>query len=925
MANRNQLMSIPLNGQLCLNKTKVDIEQFNGFNKINAPIYGGCLSPLYKKEVTPKGDYWDTDGNYYQAKADGLYKNGELVMEYTASDVTVEIIEEGVNEKILAIRGSRKIVLLKNVKYPGTQNPTVRFYENETEYYDVEYNEIEMLDFYIDRSGKMFYLVERTQYLYLYYVQYLNNEFTLSHTSIYIEVSVLESPFIKAYCYGDSSYSLVTVYAKSLESHDYGNTLASTDPSTTKLYYNVIVFNTNDESLRFKRNPTLTVYAESVTNIAVNPSCFVEEGIICLYPNTVSGDTKTFLGINTAASASASQNKVECFARSNYEIVDLGVNSKINDVTFTVNKNFFRILYSYKDGFNKVVQIIVDPRQTYGSQWKQQLNYFFMACGLTSNTKKENISPSSYPLGNMEVLINNNLPSNVSYKNKIYCDWFTIDSDFYITFDTNSLYFRDTKGTLYKYTVSSVTPKITEIIDDRFIITNTTDNYCYDIKTCDTKTPFSDYNGRLVRIHYFRETTACKDVILGASINPKYELTNDSVCSAIFPAIIYYGIDMNHFSFPKGVDVFYSVITENTVAKYQYTGTGLIDSSIVYQSRIPPVKYKEVLDDSTYPVSTNGSMQLNMNANSKYVQTYNNHDFVINGSTSYALNYYNGEVVLLYSMLSAIENLQNVFVLNTSAYGISKDKIFAMYYSDGVSTLGEVVANIKGLQYVGALPTRAIFYNPLDRCLYCFTGDAILSKYIECSDVSAVYNSWYNASSQTILFSSNAGLYVMSNDFIYNLDFRPENIFFLDGGKFVMNLNNDSEKSIFFAYEKLDSGYTTLNIQLETKYYGEGRNLPGVVDCWYIRFFNNGIKEGGTIKVRASALTDTGKVGEEKEIALLPSSWDKETDSYYLRFQPHLQKGIGVCLELDSPFAILDITCGYSGFDGAAQISHNNL
>ena len=71
MANKNNILSIPLNGELCLNKNKVDITQFTGWNRVNGPIYGGCLSPLYSMQKT-FADVWDRNGNYFNID------NGEI-------------------------------------------------------------------------------------------------------------------------------------------------------------------------------------------------------------------------------------------------------------------------------------------------------------------------------------------------------------------------------------------------------------------------------------------------------------------------------------------------------------------------------------------------------------------------------------------------------------------------------------------------------------------------------------------------------------------------------------------------------------------------------------------------------------------------------------------------------------------------------
>ena len=72
------LRFIPLQADLCLNKQKVDIEDFKGWQKCNAPVYGDCLSPLYKKENTHHDIYIGNDTYDF---SDGiLYKNGNAVL-----------------------------------------------------------------------------------------------------------------------------------------------------------------------------------------------------------------------------------------------------------------------------------------------------------------------------------------------------------------------------------------------------------------------------------------------------------------------------------------------------------------------------------------------------------------------------------------------------------------------------------------------------------------------------------------------------------------------------------------------------------------------------------------------------------------------------------------------------------------------------
>lgn len=75
---KGQLRLIPLQADLCLNKQKVDIEDFKGWQDCNAPVYGDCLSPLYKKN-NDHHDIFIGDDNY--DFTDGtLYKNGTAVL-----------------------------------------------------------------------------------------------------------------------------------------------------------------------------------------------------------------------------------------------------------------------------------------------------------------------------------------------------------------------------------------------------------------------------------------------------------------------------------------------------------------------------------------------------------------------------------------------------------------------------------------------------------------------------------------------------------------------------------------------------------------------------------------------------------------------------------------------------------------------------
>lgn len=93
MANsKSNIYPIQLQGaELCLNRYDAEIKQYRGFNKNNSPFVGGCLSNVFTKEEQISGGnadnvFIDDNGNVFNVDENGLYKNGEKIVDYTAGD-----------------------------------------------------------------------------------------------------------------------------------------------------------------------------------------------------------------------------------------------------------------------------------------------------------------------------------------------------------------------------------------------------------------------------------------------------------------------------------------------------------------------------------------------------------------------------------------------------------------------------------------------------------------------------------------------------------------------------------------------------------------------------------------------------------------------------------------------------------------------
>ena len=100
MANTKSTQhEVDLTSELNLNKFKVDIKNYNGFNSRNSPYYGGCLSPLYIKDegtVSENTQYYN--GHAYTVRPiedttqKGLYKDGTEIGRYARTGFVVQDI-----------------------------------------------------------------------------------------------------------------------------------------------------------------------------------------------------------------------------------------------------------------------------------------------------------------------------------------------------------------------------------------------------------------------------------------------------------------------------------------------------------------------------------------------------------------------------------------------------------------------------------------------------------------------------------------------------------------------------------------------------------------------------------------------------------------------------------------------------------------
>ena len=153
-------------------------------------------------------------------------------------------------------------------------------------------------------------------------------------------------------------------------------------------------------------------------------------------------------------------------------------------------------------------------------------------------------------------------------------------------------------------------------------------------------------------------------------------------------------------------------------------------------------------------------------------------------------------------------------------------------------------------------------------------------------------------------------MFVIPNDAV-----DPKDKLYLNTKGYITLFSSNESLIDYYNLWFINSGWENLPIKFSTIFYGRGSNLISITDTWYFRLFadkslyeNKNYPRTGEIKLSVDVLTDRGLSTESKTINIDEKDWDSLTDTVYLRYQPKLQRGVGISINVESPFAI-----GYLG------------
>lgn len=626
----------------------------------------------------------------------------------------------------------------------------------------------------------------------------------------------------------------------------------------------------------------------------------------------------------------------------------------------SIQDKYIRILYKFKKNLEteEIIYFGVDSSSIKTSLGKNITLYPGVQRGSDTNIQGGCLNKDGWRL-----LFNNNMLSNVgcyeqeNYIGTILADWLSIDTDFHTTFNSTKLYYRDNTNVIWCIEkVDSGEEWQYRVIENRYIVLNTTNYFnCYDTQTGLKRHWASDFNNRIMYGYGFTqyEVNATfrnlleSDLFRGFIItgqNANYERTKDTITSLELGAIYYERCLKDYISFIS-CDTPYGALEGIDY----YRGDGDSTSALYicsYQNGLKYIDTDLTNPNAVYPIAEGGNVRYNPNLFTRFISSYNNKDMVISDGVAYKLLYFNNVVpIMAYYLLDGVESLENAFVLQSTYYGVSKTRLYQMNYNNGVGV--EVVCDITNMEYLGALPTQALFWSAQNRAIYAFTGSCIMQLRQYANELENIYGKWYNPATQELFLDTNIGLLVFSDLGTYCLkgfnSKRIRDIFFFTD-YFIINLieqPTEQEPVIYSHYYSYNNktGYESNHVVFFTKYYGNA-HTPITVNNIYIRLYNQAEQNpAGFIAFKGHTITDIGmqtdlkvvNIGGQDDPEAEPpvvagEQWDNETGTILIKYTPQYNRGLAFALEVDTTFPIIDIKFDYVEDGGVeSQISHINI
>lgn len=496
--------------------------------------------------------------------------------------------------------------------------------------------------------------------------------------------------------------------------------------------------------------------------------------------------------------------------------------------------------------------------------------------------------------GGFDTLYYRKFISGISYNNSVI----TYDVDKILGGDSNSIIYADPSGSKWKLTVyHNATAQYT--VDDDYIYFNTTSyENTYSFKEDKIFCRSDDYNDRVL----LTGSTGNNGLYVSA-YKSNAQVMNYSGFATVYPEVenqlgsTYKKLELEDLE-THPIEIF-SPNTAGGVAYYKHSITFVDGTADVYDTF-----QESSLDGTMYPISTDGNTLYNTPVLMDISDTYINEKIGSIGNYSYILAKSQRQENICGYYEYTLSEISKIFITQGSFYGITDRYIFDLSVVNSQLQINRVVANKLDLVFLGAFPNTALFYSKLDKSIYAFTGDAILTKLKEAYRINEIYSTYCDPSRLTMIIATDIGTLIFYQNQTFLLDYiHTKDEIYYDDNTYIIG---DTFLSLSYKPD-----YDIAPITLQTEFYGLGSNVKSVNDCVYIRLAKNGIGKG-YLKITSYCLNEKTVESNTKTIDIIDSMFDKVTDSFFVRYQPQNQSASGFSVKLETTNPIISLSIGHT-------------
>lgn len=991
MANANSNQTVINFGDPALNcsEYKDDVKNFNGFNYRNSPFLSGEVKPLYRKDFGAKS-WVDYDLNEYKIDSHGVFTKNNTTKAVLQSNCFLEEIslndiegtfidycpELGYNMFFTDINGNPRIEIRNIVG--GQIVRTLYFFDDQDQ---IITSGIDVVKGFIRCADYVNLPLWCCIIIYKYNNNYYALRFFYNYNNYYIQDKIIYNNYSSLFDISTSTINNKVVIIPIIIQGGIYQTLATNDDLCCFTDINIPEFCKITEILFDGFNPTNNYilfdnYAMYVAGSAWDKTASSGVTTLKLFyiGNLVTGtipDTDTTVGrlvyyVDDQYSPTIKSNDLSKYSY-----------TTINNTVVYYEKSFVAItLGRYTLDTKDVYLSIIFNRAEYYSEFHylNQAPYLVEYGNLINNQK---IPPLRIDCNyGINILYNNETVVNVSIINSsdyeirgsVLIPYYTADEIYPCIFHTqNDVAFpnntKDTYvGAIKKGDKLYIIRKITganihtgysrfefNVLNDRYLIFNTADFYnCYDIKEDYFLHFADDYNNRIGKydinnsISYADTNNAMQRGWIATAVNAFFEANKSvSISSQFNPVCTIFRLkDYKNTQYisvmkcniePKpetiycdvkyyGVDLFWNSDITNSIPEYKMT--------LMSRSAYITFLYNFGFEDD-YTIEEANQLLAAPLFSKFYQYDILNYmemgDFIKTpilriGTFDYPIYY----------LLSSQEDFDIFFVIQTAAFGIKDGYVYSLVFENGILTNITRVASCKGLEFIASTPLNALFWAKQNQTLYSFKGNCLFEQGQTLDEVSSVIQAKYNPETTEVFLCTDKYVLVSAVNYTYKIPIVCTDIFFSKDG-FVLRYteNNESKLSVFTYNEDFwtDQTVTRVPIEIETSYYGIGNNSLTVIDCVYLRIYNN-LKPIGTqhpeyttyLEISADCICadhtikhDNGRIWSGQ-----PSSTQDnrlvfdEHNTAYIRWQPKIQNVVGMKIKIKTNCCITFMAVGSS-------------